>query len=381
MLCNWRRSLLCLLGCVASVGRLTHAMAQEPQSEHAEKENEGGLAGFPIVAFSPETNLLFGGVALYQFDVGRNATADFDAHTLRSPPRKSSLNAIAIYTLKGQLAFSLAPTLYLNGETWIVSASLQGSVFPDRLYEPGQNSPDEFENYSQQIFAGSIGAERQIISALRIGGGVRIAHAQITEIEAGGLLDQEQVPGHQGGLLIGVGPTIAWDDRDKDTATASGGRHELTLALLPEALGSDFGFAQLAIRSRHFFSLGHEQVLALELFSDLSVGNVPFQMMSTLGGENRMRGYYAGRYRDLNQLVIQAEYRVPLFWRMGAVAFAGAGNVPRRLSDFRLQDPKASGGLGLRLALSPEERVNLRVDFAVTRESESNLYVGLSEAF
>ena len=61
------------------------------------------------------------------------------------------------------------------------------------------------------------------------------------------------------------------------------------------------------------------------------------------------------------------------------MGFVGAGNVAHSLGAFDLDDPKVAGGGGLRFALSPEQRVNLRVDFAVTREGDSNLYVGLLE--
>ena len=31
----------------------------------------------------------------------------------------------------------------------------------------------------------------------------------------------------------------------------------------------------------------------------------------------KMRGYFEGTYRDENLLMIQSEYRFPLFWRLG----------------------------------------------------------------
>lgn len=341
-------------------------------------EDPGGFTGIPLIAYEPNLSLLFGGLLLYRFDVGANGdeVAEGEAR-----PRKSAIQLAAAYTLKNQLLFSLGPKLYLDSETWLASGGLEAVIFPDRLYRPGQHSPDTFEIYSQRLLAASVGLERRVVGQLRAGAGMRVAHAKVTEVEADGLLATDQLPGSDGGLLFAIGPNVAWDDRDVDTAPRSGGRHEVTLAMFPEALGSDFGFTQTIIRLRQYLSPWLDHVVAAELYAELTTGDVPFQMMASLGGSNHMRGYYGGRYRDRHQAVAQLEYRMPVWWRFGVVGFVGAGNVADSLSAFDLDDPKVAGGGGVRFALSPEQRVNLRADFAVTREGDSNLYIGLLEAF
>ncbi len=46
-----------------------------------------------------------------------------------------------------------------------------------------------------------------------------------------------------------------------------------------------------------------------------------------MGGDIRMRGYYEGRYTDLDMMVAQVELRQRIWRRIGAVVWAGAGNV------------------------------------------------------
>ena len=53
-------------------------------------------------------------------------------------------------------------------------------------------------------------------------------------------------------------------------------------------------------------------MLALQAYAFINNGDVPLRSLASLGGANSMRGYYDGRYRDKDQIVFQAEYRVPV---------------------------------------------------------------------
>ena len=349
-------------------------------SKDSSKVDPGGITGLPIVSYGPETSLLLGGMLLYRFDIHPEQVAAARAKG-EKPARKSVLNLFAAYTLKNQVVFLFDPSLYLDRERWRLSGTYAVVIFPDQLYAPGQDSPASFERYSQRILSGSANLERQVVGQLRLGGGLSATHAQMLESEDGGLLATDQILGSDGGLFLGAGPNIAWDNRDKDTATRSGGRHELSLRGHPQALGGEYGFTQTTVQLRQFIRVWRDQVLAAEIYGRFNYGDVPFQKMAALGGSSRMRGYYRGRYRDHHQVAAQLEYRLPSWWRFGMVGFVGVGNVARKLTVFALDDPKFAGGGGARFALSPKERVNVRIDFAANREGQRNLYIGISEAF
>lgn len=84
----------------------------------------------------------------------------------------------------------------------------------------------------------------------------------------------------------------------------------------------------------------------------------PFFDLCLLGLSSDLRGYQIGQYRDNRMLVGQAEYRRELFWRLGAVAFAGAGAVGSSFTSFGNAEP--GGGLGLRFVLAKRNHINLR---------------------
>lgn len=92
-----------------------------------------------------------------------------------------------------------------------------------------------------------------------------------------------------------------------------------------------------------------------------------------------MRGYYAGRYRDKMISAVQGEYRFPVYWRFGAVAFASAGQVADNFSQFNFSRMHYAVGAGVRFSLLPSENFNLRIDAAYG--DRLNVYILLTESF
>jgi hypothetical protein len=93
-----------------------------------------------------------------------------------------------------------------------------------------------------------------------------------------------------------------------------------------------------------------------------------------------MRGYYEGRYQDQDMIVLQGEYRLPLWRRFGLVGFAGIADVACKTSAFHARDFKSSAGFGIRYLLQPEEKLNLRFDYGFGKDT-SGFYVNFTEAF
>ena len=93
-----------------------------------------------------------------------------------------------------------------------------------------------------------------------------------------------------------------------------------------------------------------------------------------------MRGVYLGRFRDYSMMVVQAEYRQPLFWRLSTALFVGLGQAAPTASQITLSGFKVAGGAGIRFSADTEERINLRLDSAWS-ENTPALYLTVFEAF
>ena len=126
-------------------------------------------------------------------------------------------------------------------------------------------------------------------------------------------------------------------------------------------------------------------VLALQLLGQFNIGTTPFNQLAMLGGESMMRGYYSGRYRDQNQISMQAEYRflpLPLSFtkRFGAALFAGTATVFNDHLEVKLKNFVWAAGGGLRFLLFPKKDIFTRFDVAFTEEG-TGFYIFIGEAF
>jgi outer membrane translocation and assembly module TamA len=111
-------------------------------------------------------------------------------------------------------------------------------------------------------------------------------------------------------------------------------------------------------------------------------GDPPFDLLPQLGGDVLLRGYFQGRFRDKDLLAFQAEYRAPVWWKLGAAAFVSAGQVAPELSGLRIDAFHPAAGFGLRFLIQEEEGVQIRADFAWGFDVESSgFYINIGEAF
>jgi outer membrane protein assembly factor BamA len=131
---------------------------------------------------------------------------------------------------------------------------------------------------------------------------------------------------------------------------------------------------------RKYLAIARSQVMVFQLLLKSQSGTVPFPLLAMLGGSHLLRGYYTGRFRDKNLLVLQAEWRCPLFWRIGLSVFAGMGQVADRFSHLNAGNFHYSTGLGLRLLYNRKESIHARMDFALGKDS-SGIYMEGDESF
>lgn len=120
-------------------------------------------------------------------------------------------------------------------------------------------------------------------------------------------------------------------------------------------------------------------VLAFDLYGQFNGNNAPWTLREELGsGMSRMRGYYAGRYIDNNQLSAQLELRQHIYGRIGCVAWAGGGTVFPSFDKLRMKDLLPNYGLGLRVEF--KHNVNVRIDYGFGKDTGGFVFQ-FAEAF
>jgi hypothetical protein len=94
---------------------------------------------------------------------------------------------------------------------------------------------------------------------------------------------------------------------------------------------------------------------------------IPFFMLPSVGGGSSLRGFSSWRYRDMNSLLVQAEWRIMVNRYLDLGFFYDAGKVAARTSDLDFDRLKDNYGLGLRF--HGPFATPLRVELARSRES------------
>ncbi len=362
-------SLCCtILLCIFSLQR-TAAQQDSTKNKHRQRD----LLILPVVARSIETSWSFGSVVSYTYKLDKHDTL----------ARTSNLQGLALYSLEHQFIAAINGSVYFPKEKYILNHQISYSYFPDKFWGLGKHTPDtaeesyKFRQYyiylhlmkklSKNLFAGILYEQQNVL------------HMQYKE---GGLFDREKIAGRNGYLVSGLGLSFTWDSRNNAFAPDKGSFAQVYFNHFAPFLGSDYTYTNIVIDLRKFITVYKEQVLAMQLFSFSNLGNnVPVRSLASFGGSNSMRGFYDGRYKDKQQLVFQAEYRVPVYRKWGVVVFGGMGDVAHKPTDYDWISLKYSYGAGIRFALNKSEKLNLRLDYGLAGGHGSGLYFQLGEAF
>jgi outer membrane protein assembly factor BamA len=335
---------------------------------------KNGFFLIPLIYYTPDTRWAFGGAGVYYFKVPPK-------YEYQKLTRVSYLQFLADYTQNNQLDIWGVWNIFTRNEDYLLKGEMRFRDFPDRFYGIGNNTPKENEErYGYKLISIKNLAMKKIRPSLFAGVDYHFEYEYDFRLEEGGQLGEGTITGYNGGIGSAIGLVSVYDSRDNAINAFSGKLIEVSSYFYLPALGSTFNFVALNGIYQHYWSLPRKQSLALQTKLRFTYGEVPFLDMSTAGGDDILRGYPKNRFRDNHFAGTQLEYRFPLFWRFGMVAFAGVGDVFNQPSDILAKTLKYSVGSGLRFVVNPAERLNVRFDYAWGREG-GYFYFSVAEAF
>jgi hypothetical protein len=327
-------------------------------------------SALPVVFYSPETRLGLGAAAIIVFRIGKDTAT-----------RKSNIVPYVVYTVNHQILTALPFTLFGKKEKWRSEGELTYYLYPEYYYGIGNSTKLEDKDlYSYRwmrvyhrtllkvkpdVFAG-------IVQEIIYMGNVRSSST--------GKLQMDKPAGYQGSFISGLGPCLVIDKRDNVLNASKGYYLEVFGSLHGKATLSDYNYSRSHIDFRCYKKTGKRILVATQVFARFSRGNIPFKQLSDLGGDQIMRGYYKGRYRDNHLGAAQVELRWNVWRRWGLAFFGGLGKVANRYSDFAEGNWKTSYGGGLRFKIDRKENYNLRLDVGIGRDM-TGLYLSFAEAF
>ena len=346
-----------------------------PESEVAEQdsveERKLSLDGYPFAYYTPETQLAFGAGGIMIFYTGKEKEL-----------LPSKVTFSGYYTSNKQYKISLNPALYFNKNKIYFEFPIHFGHYVDKFWGIG-NQTIETGNEQYTLDEISISLDLQVpplwAAADRSGIIFEYNKTEIDDKQTNPFLLQDSVLGSNGGEIYGFGGDLVWDTRDHIFFPNKGSYQYFKIMLYPRI--DDFVFYTVELDLRHYNAITPDHVIAGNIYFNFARGEIPFYKLPALGGQNRMRGYFEGRYRDLTYGMMQLEYRQYFWWRLGFIVFGGIGDVAEDLLQVKFEDLKYSYGLGLRYLFNKKEKVNLRLDLGFGQDGNSGIYFGIEEAF
>ncbi len=175
---------------------------------------------------------------------------------------------------------------------------------------------------------------------------------------------------------VGIGFIGEYDSRDLPINTFSGRHFKVQALFNDEAIGSNETYQSYEASFKSYHELSDSLVLAWELAGCRREGTVPLWDSCYI----KLRGFSVTDYLGKVSASGQAEIRWRLSERWGFVAFGGVGEVARSFSGFRDRESIPSYGAGVRFSVLPAKRINMRLDYAKSRDSDA-IHLSVGEAF
>lgn len=234
---------------------------------------------------------------------------------------------------------------------------------------------------NERGFAGMINGQMRVAGNLYAGGRLISLSLDTAINKENPLFPDAELPTRAfTSKLVKAGPAITYDSRDSGLNPKAGEFANIAWLFGVDGLGSDYSHNKLTLDVNIYRSLSKNTVIAGRASACAVSTDAPFYDMCMYGTSSDLRGYETGKYRDRATWALQAEIRQHLFWRIGAVAFAGGGMSAPGWSKLDQGKWLPSAGLGLRLQPSKSTPINLRIDHAWGRDSKG-LYISVGEAF
>ncbi|UKJ07417.1 BamA/TamA family outer membrane protein [Solitalea lacus] len=342
----------------------------------------------PVIGSSQEKGFEFGLAAVYSFYLSKAAIDQ----------RNSTIGILGTLTTKNQSKFNINGNLWTRNNDWHIVGDLKPHNFPNYFYGLGSDTKEADKDLiNDNKFRINLDAEKQVTNSFYLGAGLWFLHEQISDKEDAGIYASSDLESKSGGNTTYLAFSATYDNRDVVNYPHRGAHLRFYIQNSFKALASDFNFILLTADARKYWKINPTMVLAVQGYmQSLQGSDKPFFLLPQMGGDQLMRGYYTGRYRDQNYIAAQGEIRFRPFAKRpdaglfslsrGVIAaFAGGGGVFSN-GGFSGSTLKPTYGLGGRYIFDTRNRLTLRIDYGIGDKNpgekrSSGFYISLNEAF
>jgi len=177
-------------------------------------------------------------------------------------------------------------------------------------------------------------------------------------------------------VSAGLGAILEYDARDNPFNSTSGRHFTVDALFNDEAIGSNQSYQSYSAAYRSYHRLTDSVVLAWEVQGCARGGTTPLWDACMV----KLRGFSVTDYLGTVSASGQVEARWQVSKRWGLVGFGGSGYVGTSFSGIRDDKPIPSYGVGVRFMVLAAKRINMRLDFARSLDSDA-VHFTVGEAF
>ena len=336
--------------------------------EESKPQKKVNFAGVPVVNYSNATG----------FSLGAMGQAFYKISKKDSISPVSSSGIFAMYTTNGTWFGALFQRLYINKDRWRILAAVgSGNINYQYFQEIPVFGTGGFIGYNTQANFAMLKVERKIIGKLYFGLLGIYSNSKtvfdLPEFIPPSLLTNQR-------SMNSAGYTLNYDKRDNQINPYSGYNITFRNNFYRDWIGSDDKFESYNFTYNHFIPIkSSRDIIATRFHTAIATGDVPFQGQNVVGQDD-IRGYTEGRYRDNQVYALQAEYRHRFKNKFGMVGFFGMATAVETLSDLNRAPFLPGGGLGIRYMAIEKMRINIGLDAALGKD-DWGVYFRIGESF
>lgn len=287
--------------------------------------------------------------------------------------RISNISFSQVFAERIYSTTNISPHLYIgnNGKLGLF-ANIYINNYPSAFFGTGNSKKDLLTDpipYTARSFALSVQLQRFVNKYFAFG--FQFALREERAVIADSLkcrVANYQLTGWNPYFLLGLGVGFTYDTRNSLFYPTKGYYVSGGMFYYSPLWGSSYNIVQFNYDFRHYIPLYKQHVFAWQFLTDWRLGNkIPFQMLTTVGGDNMLRGVAADYYRDNVMAAVQGEYRFPIYKILRGALFGATGDVFNS-RNFYVNRLKVAYGAGLRFRFTRGKiDVNGRLD--VTRNN------------
>lgn len=341
----------------------------EPQQKQDESTYSNRFLWLPIVYYTPETSLAAGLLTI------KNMGKEKEGKT-------SSVLSSASVTLNGQVLLSTEPRFYFQEGKYESFGNLKYRYYPDKYYGKTWNLTQSIpDKYTERFLGLGFGQGWNFYSNFYVKIILGYHQRSISDFQVGSWIETETLNYSNNFEVPYWGFSLDWDTRDFPQAPKEGlwyrVLHQWHYPKDRSQSKSLLSFFKADVDLRQYFRVREDSTFAIQvLYSNVIGSQIPFQYLNYIGGSEKLRGFYAGRFRDRALALFQTEYRYEFSKKWTLAGFLGYAKLAEGAAQLSSAFDYASAGFGFHYFMDPENRTKIRIDVGFAQSPGVYLTVG-----